>query len=93
MSKHAEKWGREMTDQEVLRHIMDDVKYLRTRIDAQGKELTDHVREDAKSQRCIQKQLSKLETACAVSDSAQEVKLSGLQKGSIILIIAFVSFW
>jgi hypothetical protein len=91
MANNTENRGNSMTDRDVLHHIMGDVKYLRDRIDVQGRELTDHIKDEAKYQTCVQKQLSNLEKTIAVSDTSQNIKISGFQKMSLIVAMAIIS--
>ena len=80
-----------MTDREIWKHVMADLAYLRNRIDEYGVELKDHVKDETKYQRCIAKQIYELHEAVEVSSTVQKVKMSGMEKGVLIVIVAFVS--
>ena len=80
-----------MTDREIWNHIMADLAYLRERVDDQSHELLEHIKDETSYQRCMQKQFGSLEKAIAVDTTEQKVKISGMEKGILIVIMAFVS--
>ena len=91
MANNQKIRGKDMNEREIWELIRGELSYLRERADDQGKELRDHIKDEAEYQRCMQQQLSALKTAVEVRGTEQKVKMSGMIIGSMLLISTFVS--
>ena len=74
---------------EHIKHIRDELLYLRTRLDS-------HVEENVTSNKCLQKQVSALREETAKSNMEQSTKMKGMVTGIstvISTIVAIVLIW
>ena len=68
-----------MSNTDMLKHIMDEIRHMRSRLD-------DHIDDQNSHYRCVQKDMSKIREEMA----GHKIKLSGITAGIAVFVTALV---